>query len=334
MMWKRLPLSFKFIFTYKVCFVIFILLSCALLGSCNYSHVVSQDRAWNKENGKIKVLTTIAMINDLVARVGADYVDTLPLIRSQLDPHSYELVKGDDEKFARADLIFYNGLGLEHGATLRGNLEGNPKAVALGDWIYQVNPGAIIRVDGQYDPHIWMDVALWKMILTPIIEHLCRLDPSHAEFFRKNGEQLESELSHVDQAIFASLQAIPQEKRYLVTSHDAFRYFVRHYLATPEEVFWFQRCEAPEGLAPDAQLSITDIQVIMEHIEQFRVAVLFPESNVNQDALKKILFAGIERGIAIRICSKSLYSDSMGDEPSYEQMIMHNARVIAEELSR
>jgi manganese/zinc/iron transport system substrate-binding protein len=70
-------------------------------------------RKWTEDNGKIKVLSTTAMINDLVKQIGQDRVDTLTLIQGELDPHSYQLVKGDDEKLGFATLIFYSGLGLE-----------------------------------------------------------------------------------------------------------------------------------------------------------------------------------------------------------------------------
>ena len=74
-----------------------------------------------------------------------------------------------------------------------------------------------------------------------------------------------------------------------MTSHDAFNYFARAYLADPEEVEWQKRFEAPEGLAPDGQLSVADIQRIIDHICMYRIAVLFPESNVSRDSLRKII---------------------------------------------
>src|SRR5688572_30797589 len=113
----------------------FLFLCCLALPSlfCGCHHAQSKKTSWHSPNAHVKVLTTTAMINDLVAQIGGEDVDTIALIKGELDPHSYELVKGDDEKFAAADLIFYNGLGLEHGLSLRQNLENNPKALSVGD---------------------------------------------------------------------------------------------------------------------------------------------------------------------------------------------------------
>jgi manganese/zinc/iron transport system substrate-binding protein len=297
------------------------------------SRLETEDRYWRQDNGKLKVLTTLAMINDLVQQIGKDRIDTISLIRADLDPHSYELVKGDDEKFARADLIFYNGLGLEHGLSLRQNLENNPKAVAVTETLLRESPEVILTVDGQYDPHVWMDIALWMHTVEPIVEALAAKDPEYALEYRERGRALQDKMMKVDAQIFAQLQAVKEGKRYLVTSHDAFHYFTRHYLALNGETQWYKRCRAPEGLAPEAHMSVSDVIAIVDHIEAFHIGVLFPESNVSQDALRKIVDATKQRGFSIRVCQETLFGDSMGAASSYLNMMMHNAEVIFRELN-
>ena len=149
-----------------------------------------QFREWMRDNGKIKVLNTTGMINDLVKQIGGEHVDTLILIHEALDPHSYQLVKGDDEKLTFAQLIFYSGLGLEHGPSLHHYLQQNPKAISLGDLIERDNPGLVISVNGQKDPHIWMDVSLWAKAIPFIVDSLSRHDPKHATVFQANGQKI------------------------------------------------------------------------------------------------------------------------------------------------
>lgn len=272
------------------------------------------------------------MINDIVKQIGGEKVDSITLIRGELDPHSYELVKGDDEKFARADLVFYNGLGLEHGLSLRQNLENHSKAIAVAEPLLKENPELILTMDGTFDPHIWMDIALWVKTIDPIVSALSIQDPIHAAFYRENGDKLKSILQEADRSMYATLQAIDAKRRYLVTSHDAFHYFTRHYLAEPGEKEWALRCKAPEGLAPEAQMSVNDVIAIIDHIEAFHISVLFPESNVSKDSLRKIINACREKGCDIRLCQEELYADSMGKANSYLEMIAHNVKIIAREL--
>jgi len=317
---------------------IFLLLSSALiLCGCSSSGTPSSFETWARESGKVKVLSTTAMIDDLVGEVGKDRVSHLPLITGDIDPHSYELVKGDDEKLHLADIIFYNGLGLEHGASLRYQLEHHEHSIAVGNAVLECCPERILHVGSEIDPHLWMDISLWSYIIDPIVEALSQIDPEGKESYERNGKLLREKMGEKHEQIYQLLQGVPEEKRYLVTSHDAFNYFTRAYLATPQEktqAEWQKRCEAPEGLAPEEQLSAADIQKIITHILRYQIGVVFPETNVSRDSLKKVVHACAQKGLTVKISSTPLYADTMGAVGSgaanYLDMIAHDADVLAQ----
>lgn len=293
-------------------------------------------RKWIQNNGKIKVLSTTAMIDDLVRRIGEDRIDSLVLIQGELDPHSYQLVKGDDEKLTFADVIFYNGLGLEHGPSLHRHLVQNDKALGIGDLVEKTDPDLIIKVNGQKDPHIWTDISLWVKAIPGIVAKLSEKDPEHARQFLDNGNRLESDLMQVHRRVEEIMHEIPSDRRFLVTSHDAFNYFTRAYLSEKSERStgeWKKRFAAPEGLAPESQLSTTDIRAIIDHMKQYHIRLLFPESNVSRDSIKKILLAGQAHGLQLEIVCCPLYGDAMGpvgsEGDSYAKMIEYNAKTIA-----
>jgi len=290
---------------------------------------------WMKKDGKVKVLSTTAIINDIVCLVGEERIDALSLIQGEIDPHSYELVKGDDEKFFVAQAVFYNGLGLEHGASLRYQLDHHSQAVAVGQSILDQNPDQIIRINGQLDPHVWMDIALWSQIIDPIVATLSELDPEGRILFEKNGEILRQQMLEKHQQIQAEFQHIPSSLRYLVTSHDAFNYFARAYLSAPDEIGasqWQARFAAPEGLSPDGQLSSSDIQKMISYLCLHHIHVVFAESNVSRDSLKKIVSACKRHSLNVEISKDVLYGDAMGGPDSgadtYLTMIAHNAKVM------
>lgn len=306
-----------------------------LLNGCAQQGNNDRVKEWMKPSEHIRVLSTIAMIDNLVQRIGGENIKSIPLITGQLDPHSYQLVKGDDEKLAAADIIFYNGLNLEHGPSLRKSLVEKKNAVALGDKIQEKDPNLILKYNGQLDPHIWMDIAIWIKTIPYIVETLSQFDPKHRDVYTKNGEQLTQELEAEHHEIRGDLQQIPEKKRYLVTSHDAFNYFTRSYLATDEEVAnntWQKRFAAPEGLAPDSQLSAADIQNIVDHLEKYNIQVLFPESNLSRDSINKIVDAAKEKKLNVSVAECPLYGDAMGPPgssgDSYGKMLEHNAKMI------
>lgn len=314
-----------------------LLLSAFCIGivSCSKRPHVQKVRSWMADNGKIKVLSTITQVGDLVEEIGGDRIDHWVLMQGNLDPHSYELVKGDDEKFTRAEIVFYNGLGLEHGASLAASLQNHPSSISLGAFVQEKFPEKILKKNKRIDPHIWMDVSLWKQTIEPIVKTLSEKDPKGKAFYEERGRVLEKKMDQIHQEMFSRLQKVPSEKRYLVTSHDAFHYFTRSYLADPEEgESWTERFAAPEGLAPDGQLNPTDIEGIINYLRGHQISVLFPESNVSQDSIKKIVSAGKELGLIVSICSDALYGDAMNDaeRQAYFASMLHNAEVIARHL--
>ncbi len=305
----------------KVCLALFLGL---LVFGCSSKNDL---REWMKDSPKVKILSTTAQIGDLATEIGGERVDGWILIQGDLDPHSYEIVKGDDEKFARAQLIFYNGLGLEHGASLSSLLRGSPRAVAIGERIRDSYPERILKKDEAVDPHIWMDISLWQKAIDPIVESLSRVDREGASYYRERGDALALKMEQTHKEIQEQLSAVPSEKRYLVTSHDAFQYFTRSYLAESGESDRNVRFTAPEGLAPDGQLNPLDIERIIDFLRSKKITVVFPESNVSRDSIKKIAISGKELGLDIRICSEALYGDSMSGL-SYFEMMKSNADVI------
>jgi manganese/zinc/iron transport system substrate-binding protein len=295
---------------------------CLLFSSCNQEP--SSLNTWMTNNGKIKVLSTTAIIDDIVGRIGGERIDHLALINGEIDPHSYELVKGDDEKLNRAQVIFYNGLGLEHGASLRYFLEHRPEALPLGKKILDNHPEAVLVRKNQIDPHVWMDIPLWMEVVDPIVEELSKLDPTYRDYFVANGKQMKEEMEKTHAFLVAKLSSVPASRKYLVTSHDAFNYFTRRYLGGEE------RFRAPEGLAPDGQLSCADIQGIVDHLCHFQITVVFPESNVSKDALKKIVSACKEKGLHVKIAKEVLHADTLGQN-SYLKMMEHNVDILVQE---
>ena len=310
--------------------------------SCNdatFSGAYKNLDRWMEDNGKLKVLSTIGMIDDLVKEIGEDRVDHIPLILGEIDPHSYELVKGDEEKFSCADVIFYNGLGLEHGASLSYRLKTHAAAYALGEVIRKDHPERIFSEEGQVDPHIWMDISLWIEAGREVVRVLSEVDPDGAEFYHERGARLFASMQQAHDSLVESMHQVPQEKRYLATSHDAFNYFVRAYFSEPyerETDAWQERFAAPEGIAPDGKLSSMHLKQVITFLTSHRVHCVFPESNVSRDSLKKIANSCLSLGHRIRLSQETLYGDSMGpagsDADTYLKMLQHNAEVIKEEL--
>lgn len=298
--------------------------------SCSTSSNQPSLNEWAK-SPRVRVLSTTAMIGDVVKEIGGDEVSSLVLIHGQLDPHSYQLVKGDLEKFTFADLVFYNGLGLEDGASLKNILREAKQAVNVGAFVKSHLPEKILQVDGVDDPHIWMDVSLWREMTFVVEKSLIEKRPDLKKTFEKNAKILRKNLSELHDHLMNTLQAIPEEKRYVITSHDAFSYFAKTYLSSASEEVWQERFQAPIGLAPDGKLSLEDIEKMVLHSKKHQISVIFSESNVSKDSLRKIVQSAKAKGHVIAIAPEALYGDAMGPF-DYFSMMNHNAKMLRKYL--
>lgn len=305
-----------------------------LITSCSKNEDANSFVDWVKSSDTLKILATTPIIQDLVQKVGGKEVKVHAMIGSNQDPHSYEIVKGDGEKFGYADLVFANGLMLEHSGGMQYQLKHHKNVCLLGDELFKQFPGEIITVEGQLDPHIWMDVSLWSKCIDIVLEKLIEVDPQHKEMYEKNAKETKDEYTSVDLDIQEKMSKIPLDKRYLVTSHDAFNYFVRRYFATKEELennSWRVRMQALQGLAPDEQISVLQIKEIVDHVCKYNIEVIFPETNLSRDSLEKVKEASGKRGCKIRLAKSTLYGDTLGGK-TYLEMLSYDAKVLEDNL--
>ncbi|MEX0961871.1 MAG: zinc ABC transporter substrate-binding protein [Simkaniaceae bacterium] len=310
--------------------IIFITSLLLFFGCSSHSAYALPLSKWMENNGKLKVLSTTAIIDNVVAEIGGEEIDHIPLIVGEIDPHSYELVKGDAEKLYFAELIFSNGLGLEHGASLQAVLKNQDNVVALGNSLSKED---LIEMNHIYDPHFWMDAGLMSKVIPLVVKALSEKKPEFADVFKSRGKRYQEELLDLDKRVLSIIESIPEKRRYLVTSHDAFNYFSRRYLSLEADDFE-ERFKAPEGLAPDGQISTHHIQEILDHLKVHNIETLFPESNVSRDSIKKIISSGKRLGLSIKIAEEPLYGDALGPKGSYIGMLEYNAEVIEKNLGK
>ena len=316
-------------------FLLLAFLAFILVGCVNPRNSLNELSNWVKDDGKIRVLATTAIVGDLVQRIGGDKVKVIAIINGNQDPHSYEVVKGDGEKFTYADIVFANGLMLEHSGSMQYQLKHHKNVLSIGNEILNKYPDDIIYVDGQLDPHIWMDIMIWSYSIDFIREKLMEINPAEKAYFEEQSKKAKMEFAMLDAEILNKMHKIPAEKRFLVTSHDAFNYFVRRYFSSADEVkkgSWRFRMQALQGLAPDEQISVLQIKEIVDHVCKYHIKVIFPESNLSRDSLEKVKEACGKRGVAIRLATNTLYGDTLGGK-TYLEMLDYDADVLETNLN-
>ena len=281
-----------------------------------------------KNNGKLNIVTTTSMITDLVKNIGGDTVNIQGLMGSGVDHHLYKASEGDVTKLVNADIIFYNGLHLE-GKLVEvfekmGSATKTP--IALAD---QLDPNTLIGSDyfaSNYDPHVWFDINYFKQFAEKTTLVLSEKNPENASVFEENKTKYISQLDQLQDKVKSIISALPQEKRILVTAHDAFNYFGKAY---GFEVVGLQ------GLSTATEAGVQDVQKLATFIIEKNIKAIFVESSVPKRTIEALKAAVNSKGHDVEI-GGTLYSDALGNtgtvEGTYIGMFEYNVNTIVNAL--
>lgn len=295
-----------------------------LLAACN-SEAGSSDGTNDSDDGKIKVLTTIAQIGEPISVIGGDRVEVESLMGPSVDPHLYNPTQSDINKVDEAEVIFYSGLNLEANMVEVFESIGDSKPVlAIGDTL----PEDVLLEDeeGAVDPHIWFDIDLWEDALDAAVDELKEYSPDDADYFEENKEAYFAELADLKEEA-EKLKDIPESSRVLVTAHDAFGYFGRLH---DIEVVGLQ------GLSTEDEIGISDINDTIAIIKEHKVPAIFVESSINSSSIEAVIEGAKSEGIDIELGGE-LFSDAMGspdsEEGTYIGMYRYNVNTIYDALN-
>lgn len=291
-------------------------------------HLIScqEDSKSGQDKGKLIVCTT-GMIADLAKNIVQDSIEVHSLMGPGVDPHLYKATQGDLALLQKADLIVYNGLHLEGKMTeILEGMKAHRNVIAISDLV----DSSRILSDPQFpenpDPHLWFNVELWASSLPGLADNICMIDNSRCSLFKENAMAYKTKLDKLHQKVYKKIQSIPDEKRILITAHDAFKYFGEAY---DIEVRGLQ------GISTLSEFGLRDRIELVDFIVENKIPAVFVESSVPRKNIEAIVDACQKKGHNVRI-GPSLYSDAMGDEESkaatYTGMVTHNVMNIAAAL--
>lgn len=276
---------------------------------------------------QVNAVATTGMVADAVRAVGGDRVSVVGLMGPGVDPHLYKASQGDVRRLATADVIFYNGLSLEgRMADILVRMARQTPTFAVTEYVPEELLMEPDQFDGQYDPHIWFDVTLWKTAVERIRDGLIEVDPGNAEVYRENAAAYLVQLDELDAYVRERLAEIPADNRVLVTAHDAFGYFGRAY---DLEVIGLQ------GISTDTEVGLRDIQDLVTLLAERSIKAVFVESSVPRRSLEAVVQGAASRGHTV-VIGGELFSDALGEEDSaagtYIGMVRHNVDTIVASL--
>lgn len=275
----------------------------------------------------VEAVATVGMVADIVREVGGQCVEVEQLMGTGVDPHLYKATRDDVQRIMTADLVFPCGLMLEGKMSRTLNRVGESKPViAVSE---QLDSSRLLKPEGSgghYDPHVWMDIALWGRCVDVVAAALCRFDSAQAAIYRENARDYNALLDGLHAYALESFASIPSDRRVLVTSHDAFHYLGRAYGLEVAGV---------QGLSTESEAGLQRVNELVDMLVDRDIRAVFIESSVPRKSIEALLEGALAAGHEVKIGGE-LYSDAMGQAGTYEGtyvgMLDHNITTITRAL--
>ena len=263
--------------------------------------------------GKKRVVTSFTIIADMAREVAGDAAIVESITKPGAEVHGYDPTPKDIVKAQSADLVLRNGMNLELWfEKFFQNVKDVPSAV-LSDGI---EPMGITEgpYTGKPNPHAWMSPANAVIYVENIRKALVKMDPANEATYNTNAAAYTAKLKALVEPVREKLAAIPEEKRWLVTSEGAFSYLCADYGLRPLYLW---------PINADAQGTPQQVRKVIDTVREKGIPVVFSESTVSDKPMRQVAketganFGGV------------LYVDSLtgpdGPAPTFLKLLETNA---------
>jgi len=277
--------------------------------------------------GKLHVVTTNSILEDMVRNVGKDRIELYSIIKRGTDPHEYEPQPTDVSEASDADIIFHNGLNLETGGNgwFTKLVETSHKKFGREVFSASENVKAkhLTTNVNEDDPHAWLDLANGIKYVEEITKVMKQKDKKNADFYQANADAYIAKLKKLHQTAQSKFLDIPENQRLLVTSEGAFKYFAEAYHVKPAYIW---------EINTEAQGTPEQMKAVLAKINKTKVRHLFVESSVSPKSMDKVA-----KETGLEVYSK-VFTDSLAQEgqvgDTYYSMMKWNIDQIYDGLTK
>lgn len=269
----------------------------------------------------LKVVTTFTVIADMARNVGGEGVEVVSVTKPGAEIHGYEPTPQDIVGAADADLVLWNGLGLERWFEQFLTNLGDVPSATLTDGVEPISiTGG--EYDGRPNPHAWMSVNNALIYVDNIEKALSGIDPANAATYSANAKAYKDKLTAALDPLKAQIAALPEDRRWLVTCEGAFSYLARD-LGLQELYLW--------PINADQQGTPRQVRAVIDGVREHAIPAVFCESTVPSDPAEQV---ARETGAAF---GGVLYVDSLsagdGPVPTYLDLLQVTTATIARGLT-
>jgi zinc transport system substrate-binding protein len=230
------------------------------LESANKTHE-NPDGSNNISNSshKLIVVSSIFPIDEFVKKVGGDMIESSLIIPAGIEPHDFDPTISQIQTISSADVLVYNGLGIENWLT---KIENAHKIDASNG----LNASYSDKRNMTLDPHVWMDPLLAKKQVENIRDGLILIDPNNKDTYNSNAKSFLADLDELDKTIRTQLESC--KKKDFISFHNSFSYFAKRYGLTQHSIL---------ESGPEAEVTSARLAEIINVAKNLNLDVIYSE---------------------------------------------------------
>jgi manganese/iron transport system substrate-binding protein len=288
-------------------------LAASVAAACLPSGAAAQGR----DGRPLRVVTTFTVIQDIAQNVAGTAAIVESITKPGAEIHDYQPTPLDVVKAQQADLVLWNGMGLERWfERFFDNVKGVESAVVTEGIV----PVSIAEgpYNGKPNPHAWMSPSNALVYVVNIRRALSNADPANAAVYASNAAAYTEQIKALDEPLRKRLAAIPEGQRWLVTSEGAFSYLARDYNLR-ELYLW--------PINADEQATPKQVRRVIDEVRKNKIPVVFSESTISDKPARQVAKeTGARYGGVLYVDS---LSDARGPVPTYLDLLKVTVETIA-----
>lgn len=191
----------------------------------------------------INIVTTLNPNYNLVKYIAQDKV-SIYSINFTGDSHNFEFTPEDIKKVQDADVVFYNGLGIDD-KILDLSSDSNK-------FVQTTKNADLIKLEeehshdeeedhdhssdeeehdhsheGEYDPHVWTSLKEYKVMGSNVLHKLIEIDPENEEFYTNNFNNFSTRIDQIYNSYINDFDSLTN--REFISNHASYGYLARDF---------------------------------------------------------------------------------------------------------
>lgn len=274
-----------------------------------------------ENSNKLNVYTSFYAMYDFTSKIGGDKINIKNLVPSGIEPHDYEPSPSDIANLEKADILIYNGAGMEGWIDkVLDSLNNKNLVIVETSKGLKLIENTNTDEDLKYDPHVWLNPQNAKKQMEIIKDALVSKDPQNKEYYEKNYVENAKKIDELDKEYKDAVSKFKTKD--IVVSHSAFGYLCDAYNLNQIAI---------EGLLADAEPTPSKMAQIVKFAKENNIKYIFFEDLISPKVAQAIA-REINAKTAVLNPFEGLKDEDIKAGKEYFSVMRENLKILKEAL--